>query len=317
MMNTKLMIRSLRRFARHTAVDALAAWNEQFGREAKLGMRRVHILLLHHVTGEEVAHFRRLLQSLAREYQFIGYSEAVTRIVENRIDRTYLAFSFDDGLKNGLRAASLLADVGARACYFVCPSIIGERDASTIACFCRERLRHPPEDFLDWRDIEQLMAGGHEIGGHTMRHSMLSRIGGLEARDEIYETYAVLRTHVGSVQHFAWPYGRFADVTRDVVQTVFDAGFRSCASGERGCHGPILSKAADSSFCPEHLCLRRESIVAGWPVPHVRYFLSRAARRPLAIDDTWPAALRPICKNDSHKPCTSQSMPSPSSPAAA
>ncbi len=317
-MNTAMLrTRGLRRVLRHFALNGLSMWEQGMFRAAPPATNRVHILLLHHVFADEIGPFRRLLETLRRDYTFIGYSEAVARILENRIDDTYLAISFDDGLKCCRQAADVLDEFGAQACFFICPPLVGEMNTDVIARFCRERLRYPPVEFLDWNDVEQLIARGHEVGGHTMQHVRLNLIEPAAAHDEIGKTYDVLKSRLGVAPHFAWPYGRFADINAAAIHSVFDAGFRSCASGVRGSHGPTRSQTVAAPFAPAQLCLRRESIAAGWPQSHVNYFLRKAARRPLTIDRTWPAALSPVSNRDPDILCTSPSMRSRSSPAAA
>jgi peptidoglycan/xylan/chitin deacetylase (PgdA/CDA1 family) len=314
---TRHGLHTLRRAARHLALNGLAAWDNVMTQATALSSNRIHFLLLHHTHVHEVRAFRRLLDTLHDTYRFISYSEAVVRILANRIDDCYMAVSFDDGLKCCLKAAETLEQFGARACFFVCPSIVGETDATVIQEFCATRLRCPPAEFLNWNDIEELVARGHEIGGHTMQHVNLSSVGIAAAEEEIGATHHTLSARRGVATHFAWPYGRFEDFSRTAAHAVFAAGFRSCASGVRGCHGAATSGGIVSPTKLERLCLRRESIVADWPQSHTRYFLSKSARRPLAIDDTWPSPLNPVSFSTASVPCTSPSMPFQSNRAAA
>jgi peptidoglycan/xylan/chitin deacetylase (PgdA/CDA1 family) len=316
MNNTNYFMRSMRSIARHVALDGLCAWEfSGVGRAAPTN-HRVHLLLLHHVFDNELCAFRGLLEILANEFRFISYQESVARILENRIDGPSLAFSFDDGLKCCLQAARVLEEFDARACFFVCPAIVGEQDRDVVARFCRERLRCPPVDFLNWNEIEQLVACGHEIGGHSMRHVNLNHVDAAEALEEIWQTHSVLCARLGTADHFAWPYGRFSDMNRAAARAVFAAGFRSCASGVRGCHGPSIAETEASPFRDEQLCLRRESIVAGWPQSHVHYFLGKSAHRPITVHQSWPASLCPFPTLGPTVRCTSPSMPYRSSPAA-
>jgi peptidoglycan/xylan/chitin deacetylase (PgdA/CDA1 family) len=317
MITANYFMRSMRGIARHVALNGLSAWEFHGPRAVAPAVDRVHLLLLHHVFADEIGAFRRMLETLANGLRFISYSEAVTRILENRIDDKYIAFSFDDGLRCCLQAADVLDEFGARACFFVCPALVGENNRDVVARFCRERLHQPPLEFLNWNDVEQLVSRGHEIGGHTMRHINLNRVNANEAREEIHQTHAALCARLGAADHFAWPYGRFSDINRAAVRAVFDAGFRSCGSGVRGCYGSSGPDSAGFTFCNEQLCLRRESIAVDWPPSHVNYFLRKSARRPLAIHQTWPASLCPVSNPDSNIQCTSPSMPYRSSRAAA
>lgn len=243
---------------------------------------RVQFLYLHYLFGDQRQAFRRLLDTLSREHQFISYTEAVRRVQEGRIDRPYIAFSFDDGLKNCLQAARLLDEYGAKACFFVCPQAVEAEQYPEKKAFASEQLNMPPVDFLSWCDLEQLKRQGHEIGAHTIGHPCLSELSRKEMEEEIYRSRRVLRNRLGAVHHFAWPYGRFDHFSEGAAQTVFEAGFLSCASAERGCH-------VHGNIPRRELCIRRDHIVASWPVSHVLVFLVRNVMFRGRQVDGWPS----------------------------
>lgn len=243
---------------------------------------RVQFLYMHYLFDDQRQTFRQLLNALAREHQFISYTEAVRRVQEGRIDRPYIAFSFDDGLKNCLHAARLLDEYGAKACFFVCPQAVEAAHYPAKKTFASEQLNMPPVDFMSWGDLEQLKRQGHEVGAHTMRHPCLSELSRKETREEICRSGRILRDRLGTTCHFAWPYGRFSHFSDVAARTVFEEGFLSCASAERGCH-------VHGNISRRDLCIRRDHIVASWPVSHVLAFLVRNALfREWQVDE-WPS----------------------------
>lgn len=255
--------------------------------ERGLTRPRVHILNLHHVFSDEVDGFRRLLRALVDQHEYVGYSQALERIWEGKFDRPYLAFTFDDGLKSCLEAASVLEEFGVRGCFFVCPDGIGKVGAAAAGFTMRNVGMTHPAALMSWADIYELLKRGHEIGSHTVTHATLSEIGPARARFEIYESRQLLSTRVGNVRHFALPRGRWAHLNGALMQVVFDAGYESCATGERGCHTtPVPNKRA--------LCVRREHAMANWPVSHLKWFLAHSALRSTARDNGWP---QPCCSN--------------------
>ena len=86
----------------------------------------------------------------------------------------------------------------------------------------------------------------------------------------------------GNINHFAWPYGRFHHFNVFATKAVFEAGFKTCASAERGCH----TQNPDSI---EDLCIRRDHISAHWPLNHIRYFLTRNAIDTSRQKNGYPA----------------------------
>ncbi len=277
--------RSPRRMVRHAALTALSGlWQAGGMIERALRRPRIHFLHLHHVFPDEEAHFRGLLRALARDHTFISYSEAVERAARGRIDRPYAALSMDDGLKSCGRAATILGEFGAHGCFFVITSMIGESDPDKIRRFCATKLGLPPVEFMSWTDAEAMRREGHEIGSHSSTHARLLELNEAELEDEIAGSGDVLRHRLGEALHFAWPYGRFRDISAQATNAVFRAGFSSLASGVRGCH-----VAGGVPIPMRQLCIRREHCEAQWPPAHTLYFLARSSAAASSESGFWPA----------------------------
>jgi peptidoglycan/xylan/chitin deacetylase (PgdA/CDA1 family) len=270
---------------RQIALSALWHWNGRHRAESVLQRPRVQFLYLHHLFRDEVAPFRALLEALAEQHTFISYSEAVERVLNGPIDRPYVAFSFDDGLKSCRLAGDLLAEFSASACFFVCPEVIGLRDPKRIRAFCEERLRIPPTEFLDWSELEALKADGHEVGAHTINHLDLATLSRSRLEYEIIGSRDLLEARLGPVPHFAWPYGTFRSFSAAAAEVVHAAGFRSCASAERGAH--VTPVSGD----PASLCIRRDQVLPAEPLHHAMYFCTRSARLASARMNEWPPRL--------------------------
>jgi peptidoglycan/xylan/chitin deacetylase (PgdA/CDA1 family) len=257
---------------REVALSIAAGGQSLWGRVASdLARPRVQILYLHHVFDDETGGFRRLLETLgSRGQRFCSYSEALERIWNGRIDAPYVALTFDDGLRSCLQAAEVMREFGIPGCFFVCPSIPEERNLDVLARFCREKLHKPPLEFLSWNDLERLRTNGHEIGSHTRTHSNLASLAPSQMEDEIGNSRRELIRRLGEARHFSWPYGRFHHFSEAARAAVFNAGYESCASAERGCHVRATT--------PRELLVRRDLVVARWPVRHVLYFLARNSR---------------------------------------
>lgn len=275
-----------RRTARHVVLSALAtAQAYPHGVRRDLTRDRVQLLYFHHIFQDEADSFRRLLTSLAKNHRFVSYAEAVRRIEANDIDGAYVAFSFDDGFKNCLMAARILEDFGTTACFFVCPSIVGEVNYGRIARFTRERLGIPPVEFMSWDDLEGLLSRGHEVGGHGLDHRDLGALTGAALLEEIEGCYQVLSERLGSPAHFSWPFGLFRHFSSEAATRVFESGYRSCASAVRGCH--VSSRELD-----RRACLRRDVVQARWAARHVDYLLARNARSRAVEGGSWPPGWR-------------------------
>jgi peptidoglycan/xylan/chitin deacetylase (PgdA/CDA1 family) len=272
---------------RSIALSSMGSWLTLSGKASSLlAQPRVQVLLLHHVFEDEEPRFRRLLKFLSRTHALVNYGEALKRATSGgaEVDRPFLALTFDDGFKNCARAGEILGEFNATACFFICPTMIGENDLVKLQSFCRDRLelRGKPVEFMDADDLEKLKKAGHEIGGHTMTHANLAKITPQQANDEISTCFDVLKRNFGEAKHFAWTYGKFTDCTPDAARAVFQAGFVSCASGERGCHGP--NRMATN----QPLCVRRDHIIAGAPLTHARYVLAKSSATMSPHSGDWP-----------------------------
>ena len=159
--------------------------------------------------------------------------------------------------------------------------MVGERDRERVARFCRERLAMPPTAFLDWDEVEELRALGHEVGSHTMTHARLIDLDEPSLVAELDDSHRVLTDRLGPTPHFAWPYGHFADAPAGITARARQAGYSTCAANERGAH----TVRAD----PDRLCIRRDHVLARWPVRHVRWFLARNSMRSTAATNEFGA----------------------------
>lgn len=275
----------MRSRARALALDVLGMGRTLMRRDpAALARPRVHFPYLHAVPPAEEPAFRRFVEALAVDHTFLPYGEAVQRVLHGPIDKPYAAFSFDDGFVSNVRAARILEEYGARACFFVPTAFIGTALATEEA-----RTRFGFSDDIDegamgWADLEDLKSRGHEIGNHTVTHGVLAEMSDQQVVDEVNLAAEELRRRVGASDHFAWPRGRFWHFDERAARAVFEAGHLSCASAERGAHTRVHQGD------PRRLCIRRDHEMTAWPLRHSMYFMGRSSDRAAAApEDTWPA----------------------------
>ena len=261
----------IRNVVRNIALTSLSAKTHLFDYKVEYQKPKVQFLYFHHVFNDEIKSFDNLLKWLNKFYSFISYSEAVDRILTNRIDRAYIAFSFDDGFKNNLDAAKILKKYNATACFFLNPDTIGLNDIKRNKEYCAKTLHFPPVEFLNWNDVSELLKKGHEIGSHIIGHINVANTDINEVENNLLKSYNILSKECGKVKHFSFPYGRFPNFNKSAFDLVFKTGYHSCASAERGCH------INDREIKKNELMIRRDHIVVNWPMSHIKYFLLKGS----------------------------------------
>lgn len=274
--------RNLRSIVRNIALTGLSKKTQIINSGNLLEKPRIQFLYVHHVFDDEIDKFRILLKKLSAHHSFIPYSEAVEKIINNNIDKPYIVISSDDGFLNNLNAVKVMDEFGIKGCFFVNPDTIGLTQYSEIKKFCHERLNFPPVKFLDWNDVENLLRNNHEIGSHTMGHIKISETEINEVEDNLYKSYEILNQKCGSVKHFAYPYGRFFHFNKSAFNIVFEIGYRSCATAERGCH------ITNAPVHQEHLLLRRDHVICDWPLGHIMYFIYQNSKNALPKRNLYP-----------------------------
>lgn len=233
----------------------------------------VQLILLHRIQPHEEQKFDQFVTWLAKNFRVVSYSQAVEMIKLGERTEPTVAISFDDGFKDNLRASEILSRHGLNACFFVCPSIIGETSPEKVKKFSFENLRkNDVRKFLDWSDLEQMKAAGHEIGNHTMAHRCLIDLEKRDFLDQVGGAREELVSRLGAAEHFSWPFGRFIHFKSEWIDDVLELGHQSCASGMRGVHSPEHDRGHDPAF---DKTVMRNTVDMAWPLRHSQYFLSR------------------------------------------
>jgi peptidoglycan/xylan/chitin deacetylase (PgdA/CDA1 family) len=254
--------------------------------EKLLKTPRVQFLYIHHLFEDEEQNLDILLKKLSQNHEFISYSDAVNKVQTGNIDKPYITFSSDDGFRNNMKAAEILNRYNASACFFVNPGMVGETDFDKINRHCTDTLSFPPVEFLNWSEVNKLQQWGHEIGSHTMMHMNIAMASASQITEDLQQTLSILAERCGGVKHFAFPFGRFSHFSSVGRKAVFDAGFATCATAERGCH-----IAHPTPIPHTELCIRRDHTVLGWDIGHMMYFMINNVKKANINNNLFPQSL--------------------------
>lgn len=135
--------------------------------------------------------------------------------------------TFDDGFRDVfLHALPGLADSGLRAIQF----LVAERIGGTNEW--QQQAGDVREPLMNEAQVHAWLAGGHEIGSHTLTHPWLTRIPVAQAREEISSSRKALEDRFGvAVRHFCYPYGDVNEVIRELVG---EAGYATACTTRTG-----------------------------------------------------------------------------------
>jgi peptidoglycan/xylan/chitin deacetylase (PgdA/CDA1 family) len=195
-----------------------------------------------------------------------------------------VSLTFDDGFASQINARSVLRSHGVHATFYVNSA----------------RVEGPGR--LTWSDVHVLAGDGNEIGGHTLDHVNLTRVGAQEAQRQICDDRLTLTGQGFSVTDFAYPYGSSDPAVEAVAKR---CGYNSARS--TGGLAPRTSQCprchATESIPPRNAYHVRgaDSVVTTTPMAALRTEISNAANAggwvPLVFhevcDDCSDLAVRP------------------------
>ena len=281
-------MRWLRQSARRLALDTMSSAELLMGGEQRIGSQPIlQIANFHHLYDYEVPKFRSFIEWFRSKYNVVPYSQATDLVASGKIDATYGAITFDDGLKSVLNAVKVLREFDLSAMFFICPQIIGETDPGKLREFhIQSRFNYESDEVINWDEVDYMLDHNQEIGSHTVSHPELSSLSADQIREELEQSRLQIEQKTGKpVEHFAWPFGTFASLGKVAAKIAIESDYKSVGTGVRGAHAPDESKSKIIPF------LRRDNFEARWPLRHIKYFLMQNAKRPIRrnqwLPQTW------------------------------
>jgi peptidoglycan/xylan/chitin deacetylase (PgdA/CDA1 family) len=119
---------------------------------------------------------------------------------------TVVSLTFDDGAADNYLARPVLARYGLHATFYVVSGFTGT------------------EGYMTAEQLTDLYRDGSEIGGHTLSHTKLTEVRGVELRREICQDRLNLLAFGFEAASFAYPFGHYDDEAR---QAVASCGYNS------------------------------------------------------------------------------------------
>ena len=125
---------------------------------------------------------------------------------------TVVSITFDDGRADTYVARSILASQNMHGTFYINS---GKPGTDTY--------------HLSWDQIAGLAADGHEIGGHTVDHPVLTTLPKAEAQAQVCNDRATLQSHGHVPISFAYPEIEYNAAVQAIVR---DCGYHSARAGD-------------------------------------------------------------------------------------
>jgi peptidoglycan/xylan/chitin deacetylase (PgdA/CDA1 family) len=215
--------------------------------------RLTRIVTFHDVSARDLPHFSKNLRFLKRHMNVVTLDEFLSgRLSSKKIN---VVITFDDGYKGWFtHAIPVLKREGLPAAFFVSSGLIG-LSPEDEARFFRVNLGIAPPVSRDLaglsaEDLRQMAASGFTLGGHTLHHLRLDRLGDAAAvKREIADDKIALEKIVGrEIKYFAYPSGGFDNASLDIVDLLKGAGYA----------GAVTTLPGFNSIATNRFQLRRE-----------------------------------------------------------
>jgi peptidoglycan/xylan/chitin deacetylase (PgdA/CDA1 family) len=218
---------TLKTMARHTGIKRthVAAARMYLERHTLANVARKRTrsggrILCYHTVGEprygvndvSPAQFRRHIEfALTRGYRFVYAS----RIAQTGGGGKDLAITFDDGaISVHTQAAPILKEYGIPWSFFA------------VSEWCEQQEQSQSGTILNWRQIEELMAGGAELGSHSATHPDFGTLEPERLEEELAGSRQMIERRVGVAPvTFAIPLGQSANWTPAAGEAARSAGY--------------------------------------------------------------------------------------------
>lgn len=138
-----------------------------------------------------------------------------------------VGITFDDGYQNNLQHA--LPVLKRHKFTATCYGVSGLLGGSNV---WDHSIGITPKPLMTQDEWKQWLAAGMDVGSHTCTHADLTKIDATQLQHEIADSKTELeRALQCQVNHFCYPYGRFAPEHLDVVLA---AGYHTATTTRRG-----------------------------------------------------------------------------------
>ncbi len=182
----------------------LAGFSEYAFRKLTYPKNELIVLCMHSTPDDRLQHFSSLVDFICKHFKPLSPAQLDDYYNQHLTDGPYVLFTFDDGLKNNLKAAQVLSSKHISALFFLVPAFISSTSQKefymrNIRPAIDESVDRLEEDFtaMSYENLKLLKRDGHYFGAHSMTHTLHNEMLGDDLRIEIANCKTVLEQNIG------------------------------------------------------------------------------------------------------------------------
>ena len=229
----------------------------------------------HHIFDDELFSFESQLKYFSNYGDFISIDDAVDMLNSNQpIDGRYFCITFDDGFKNCItNVMPFFLKFKVPVSFYIPTKYIDSHaekntELSQLHPDKEIQLYFDDIEFLSWKDCQQIVDAGMNIGSHTVNHVTLSSLSATGSEWELSESKKIIEEKLNiECKHFCAPVG-IPDrdfITERDPKIAEECGYSSFLTTRRGSNDR-LSQA---------MFIERDHTLANWSTSQLRYFFSQ------------------------------------------
>jgi peptidoglycan/xylan/chitin deacetylase (PgdA/CDA1 family) len=167
---------------------------------------------------------RQIKEFSAAKFSAVAYQPLAKK---NSTEKCEVLLTFDDGFVDVFEnALPTLRQYKFCSIQFLVADLLGKTNE------WQQQAGDATQSLMDVSQVREWIAGGQEIGSHSLRHPHLTSIPLAEAREEITASKKKLEDLFGRpIEHFCYPYGDWNPAVRDMVEA---AGYKTACTTARG-----------------------------------------------------------------------------------
>jgi peptidoglycan/xylan/chitin deacetylase (PgdA/CDA1 family) len=153
--------------------------------------------------------FERQLDHYSKRGFVSGGVAELQAVAAGRSEAANIFLTFDDGFVDNCETAlPLLRQRSMKAFVFILPPLV---DAGLPLLWpeVADEVAASPQTMrsVTWEQVEEMKAGGFEIGSHGLRHASLPTLSDEQLREELWDSRQRIIDRLGSCDTLAYPFG--------------------------------------------------------------------------------------------------------------